>query len=174
MTLKIRKVSTETANITSTIWTSRRTMKRAISATLQPTLARGSSASRTPSPNTFSERTVSTSIAPGTIARCGAVAIRSMPSSIIVPQEGLGGRTPAPRKESAASSRMALAIRSVKKTRIVDARFGTTSPNMIRSGPAPWARAASTNSFSRSESTCPRIGPRHIGHVDKSDDESWK
>ena len=29
---------------------------------------------------------------------------------------------------------------------------------MIRNGPAPWAIAASTNSFSRSESTWPRSG----------------
>ena len=36
--------------------------------------------------------------------------------------------------------------------------FGTTSVTMIRSGPAPWARAASTNSFSRSDSTSPRTG----------------
>ena len=127
------------------------------------TLARGSSASRTPSPNTFRDSTVSTSIRPGTIVRCGAVAIRSMPSSIIVPQDGFGGRTPAPRNDSADSSRIALAISSVKNTRIVDERFGTTSLNMIRSGPAPWARAASTNSFSRSDSTWPRIGRAMYG-----------
>ena len=29
---------------------------------------------------------------------------------------------------------------------------------MIRSGPLPWATAASTNSFSRSDRTSPRIG----------------
>ena len=121
-------------------------------------MARGSSASRTPSPNTFSDRTVSTSISPGTIVRCGAVAIRSTPSSIIVPQDGLGGRTPAPRNDSAASSSTAFAIRSVKNTSTVDARLGTISLNMIRSGPAPCARAASTNSFSRSDSTWPRTG----------------
>ena len=44
------------------------------------------------------------------------VAMRSMPSSIIVPHDGVGGRTPAPRNDSAASSRIALAISSVKKT----------------------------------------------------------
>ena len=86
------------------------------------------------------------------------MAIRSTPSSIIVPHDGFGGWTPAPRNDSAASSRIALAIRSVKKTITVEARFGITSVNMIRIGPAPWARAASTNSFSRSESTWPRTG----------------
>ena len=84
--------------------------------------------------------------------------MRSTPSSIIVPQDGFGGRTPAPRNDSAASSSMALAISSVKNTRTVEARFGSTSVNMIRSGPAPCARAASTNSFSRSDSTWPRTG----------------
>src|ERR671917_397113 len=74
---------------------------------------------------------------PGTMVRWGAVAIRSTPSSIIVPQEGFGGRIPAPRNDSDASSRIALAIRSVKKTRRVDARFGSTSPNMMRSGEPP-------------------------------------
>jgi hypothetical protein len=46
----------------------------------------------------------------------------------------------------------------VKKTITVEARFGITSVNMIRIGPAPCARAASTNSFSRSDSTWPRTG----------------
>ena len=45
----------------------------------------------------------------------------------------------------------------------MEVRFGTTSVNMIRSEPAPWARAASTNSFSRSESTWPRIGRAMYG-----------
>ena len=89
--------------------------------------------------------------------------MRSTPSSIIVPQDGFGGCTPAPRNDSAASSRIAFAISSVKKTTIVEARFGRISVNMIRSGPAPWARAASTNSFSRSESTWPRTGRAMYG-----------
>jgi hypothetical protein len=65
---------------------------------------------------------------------------------------------PAPRNERAASSRMLLAMISVPKTRRVDERFGRISANMIRRGPMPWALAASTNSFSRSDSTWPRIG----------------
>ena len=84
--------------------------------------------------------------------------MRSTPSSIIVPHDGLGGWTPAPRNDSADSSSTALAISRVKNTSSVETRFGTTSVTMIRSGPAPWARAASTNSFSRSDSTWPRTG----------------
>ena len=95
---------------------------------------------------------------PGTIVRCGAVESRSMPSASIVPQDGAGGCTPAPRNDSAASLRIAAATSSGKKTRIVEATFGSSSENMIRSGPAPWARAASTNSFSRRDRTWPRIG----------------
>ena len=81
-----------------------------------------------------------------------------MPSPSIVPHDGSGGCTPAPRNDSAASSRIELATSSGKKTRIVEARFGSSSENMIRIGPAPCARAASMNSFSRSDSTWPRIG----------------
>ena len=44
------------------------------------------------------------------------------------------------------------------KTRIVDARFGSSSLKMILQSDAPDARAASMNSFSRSDSTWPRIG----------------
>ena len=80
------------------------------------------------------------------------------PPAIIVPQEVSGGWTPTPRKESADSSSIALATPRVKKTMIVESRLGSSSPNITRSGPAPWATAASTNSFSRSERTSPRIG----------------
>ena len=55
-----------------------------------------------------------------------------MPSAIMIPQDGSGGWTPAPRNDSAASSRIALATISGKNTRIVDARFGRSSVNMIR------------------------------------------
>ena len=102
--------------------------------------------------------TVSTTITPGTIARYGAVMIRETPSSSIVPQDGVGGCTPAPRNESAASSRIALATISGKKTSSSVIVFGRISRNMIRSEPMPCGRAASTNSFSRSASTSPRIG----------------
>ena len=76
---------------------------------------------------------------------------------------GSAGGTPAPRKESAASSRIALATINGKKTTIVETRLGRISENMIRSGPAPCARAASTNSFSRKASTCPRSGRAMYG-----------
>ena len=64
-----------------------------------------------------------------------------------------------------------MAISSVKNTRIVEARLGSTSRNMMRSGPAPCARAASTNSFSRSDSTCPRTGRAMYGMYTQPDHE---
>ena len=53
---------------------------------------------------------------------------------------------------------MLLAIPIAKKTITVESRLGSSSPSITRSGPAPWETAASTNSFSRSASTSPRIG----------------
>ena len=63
--------------------------------------------------------------------------MRSTPSSIIVPQDGSGARTPAPRNDSADSSSTALATSSGEEHEQVETRLGTTSVNMIRSGPAP-------------------------------------
>ena len=54
--------------------------------------------------------------------------------------------------------RMLTAMISVKKTRTVEAMFGSRSENMIRQELAPWPIAASTNSFCRNERTWPRIG----------------
>ena len=76
----------------------------------------------------------------------------------MVPQDALGGRTPAPRNDSDDSNSMLLAMLRVKNTMIVDTTLGSSSVNMMRSGPLPCATAASTNSFSRSASTSPRIG----------------
>ena len=49
-------------------------------------------------------------------------------------------------------------VRLGEFTITIEERFGRISENMIRRWPAPCARAASTNSFSRSDSTWPRIG----------------
>ncbi len=106
----------------------------------------------------FSDSTVSMIIRPGRIASSGWMLSSSTPTVIIVPQEELGGCTPAPRKESPASKSMLLAIIRVKKTMIVEARLGRISLNITRTGPAPCAIAASTNSFSLRARTWPRIG----------------
>ena len=75
-----------------------------------------------------------------------------------MPHDAFGGRTPAPRNDSADSSSMLLAMLSVKNTMIVDTMLGSNSENMIRNGPLPCATAASTNSFSRNARISPRIG----------------
>ena len=71
---KIMNTTAEITNITSTIC-SRRLMMNVPTAGYAPTrsFARGSSASRTPSPNTFSESTVITIMMPGAIATHGRV-----------------------------------------------------------------------------------------------------
>ena len=70
---KIRKVSTVIANNTAKSPINRLTTKANTAYSRTRTLARGSSASRTPSPSTFSVRTVSTMKIPGTIATSGRV-----------------------------------------------------------------------------------------------------
>ncbi len=57
---------------------------------------------------------------------------------------------------------MLAAMISVKKTSTELAMFGSSSMNITRNGLAPCEIDASTNSFSRSDSTCPRSGrPRY-------------
>ncbi len=68
ITLKIRKMITETANSTTTIEIESADDEAAHQCSIL-ILARGSSASRTPSPKMFSASTVSTIMLPGTIAR---------------------------------------------------------------------------------------------------------
>ena len=74
---KIRNVRTVIAKRTTTRPSRRRTMKMRhclpTFARLSRSFARGSSASRTPSPSTFSDRTVSTIMIPGAIATHGRV-----------------------------------------------------------------------------------------------------
>src|SRR5204862_1622583 len=107
------------------------------------TFARGSSASRRPSPKMFSDSTVMTIARPGASASAGRVTIRSCPSAISLPHDGVGSCTPAPRNESPASNTMLLAMISVKKTSTELMMFGKSSVNMIRNGPAPPAIDAS-------------------------------
>src|SRR4029079_8673314 len=93
--------------------------------------ARGSSASRRPSPNTLMDSTVSASMSPAQRLIHGAFASLLSPSAIIVPHEGFGGCTPAPRNERAASVRIVLSMISVNSTSTDEAMFGRSSENMI-------------------------------------------
>ena len=69
MTLKIRNTITEIANSTAVIPSNRLATKRAIGQCSSRIFARGSIASRRPSPNTLSDNTVKTIIKPGTMVR---------------------------------------------------------------------------------------------------------
>ena len=55
------------------------------------------------------------------------------------------------------------------KTMIVEVTFGMISPTMIRTSPRPCRRAASTNSRSRSGSTCAADRLGDVGDVDEAD-----
>ncbi len=72
------------------------------------------------------------------------------------PREVSGGWTPKPRKDSAVSVRMPVATRIVAFTMIGPSAFGSRCRKMIRVSEAPSARAASMNSFSRSDRTAER------------------
>ena len=61
-----------------------------------------------------------------------------------------------PRKDSAASAVISAGTLSEKVTRIGAHRLGSNCRNRTCPRPAPEARAASTNSRSRSDSTWPR------------------
>ena len=76
---------------------------------------------------------------------------RRPPSATIAPHVGVGGRTPKPRNDSAASMMIAAPMMSVVWTMIGLIALGRMCRNTMRRSLAPAALAASTNSFSRSE-----------------------
>src|SRR5207237_10542228 len=82
---------------------------------------------------------------------------------MIVPQLALGGCTPIDRNDRADSVSTVVAIISGSITITVVITFGKISLNIRRKFDAPWAIAASTYSFSRTESTCPRTGRKTYG-----------
>ena len=72
-----------------------------------------------------------------------------LPSETISPQLGVGGCTPRPRKDSAASSKIAWAISSVTTTIRLLAMFGMISDSRMRGVEAPMTCAAATYSRRR-------------------------
>jgi hypothetical protein len=75
----------------------------------------------------------------------------SFPAVRMFPQDGVGGCTPMPRKESADSVRIAPATPRVAATRTGASVLGRMCRKMMRASPAPCARAAATKSRSLSE-----------------------
>src|SRR5690606_8787415 len=78
--------------------------------------SRGSSASRSPSPQRLMARTVTRIARPGKVTTHQARMMNSRASASIVPHSGVGGCAPSPRKPSAAASRMAVENDSVACT----------------------------------------------------------
>ena len=79
------------------------------------------------------------------------------------PQSVWGGWMPSPRKLRPAMLRMEKPKLSVDWTSTGDSALGSTWRNMMRSGPAPMARAASTKSSSRKASTRERTMRAYAG-----------
>ncbi|SMB69836.1 Uncharacterised protein [Acinetobacter baumannii] len=112
---------------------------------------RGSKASRRPSPIKLIASTASTIAAPAGI-HCQGYCSRMLTlraTLIRLPQVAVGGCTPRPRKESPASSKIALATPKVAYTTSTSTVFGSRWRRMMRLGRAPMATAADTKSCSR-------------------------
>src|SRR5213594_2523457 len=93
---------------------------------------------------------------PGTVATCGATSSTSRPVETMSPHDAVGGCTPRPRNDSAASSRIALAMNSVAYTISPGMMLGRMWRRRTAAPGEPSARAAPTYSVSRSASTEPR------------------
>ncbi len=102
------------------------------------------------------QRMTSTIVRPGNVTSHHAVCETFCPSLMRLPRDGVGGCTPKPRNDSAASVRIARPTVSVALTTIGPSAFGSMCRSMIRRSPDPAAFAASTYSFSRSERKLPR------------------
>src|SRR5690606_21384495 len=120
--------------------------------------------SRRPSPRRWMAGTRTNSATPGMAISQGSNSIICLPSEIIRPQDGVGGCTPRPRNDSAASSRIAWAISSVATTIRLLTTFGMISRRMMRRVEQPIALAALTYSRSRTCSTEERMTTANRSH----------
>ena len=93
---------------------------------------------------------------PGIAVTHQATVMYGRPALSMLPQLGRGGWMPRPRNDSVDSSRIRAPSWAVATTTSGASTFGSTSRKASRSGPAPSARAASTDSCSRTSSTEPR------------------
>src|SRR5439155_4106401 len=116
----------------------------------------GSSASRSESPKRLKASTSTKIAMPGTSVYVGSDCRYGMLRKIIRPRSGVGSVTPTLMNDSAASPVTNAGTASENATRIGAHRFGSNWANRMCGVPAPAARAASTNSRSRRDSTWPR------------------
>src|SRR6185503_3428637 len=104
----------------------------------------GANTSRRPSPTMLMPSTRAASAVPGMAISQNEKNMKFLASAIISPHDGSGGCTPRPRKESAASSRIAEPDSTVATTIRCGKTLGRISPASTRSRPAPAASAAAT------------------------------
>ena len=86
------------------------------------------------------------------------------PAPIMKPQDIRLG-SPSPMKESALSSRIAVATVSDTTTRIGEIAFGRMWPSTMRAVLSPWHKAASTNSRPRSRRNSARVSRASGGQL---------
>src|SRR6185503_9881 len=109
-----------------------------------PVRKRGSSASRSESPNRLKPNTAMLIATPGAMASHGACSRNCMPAPrSINPHDGVGSNTPSPRNDSDASRRIACPRNAVSMMRYGAKTFGAMCRNMMRIAPAPTDRVAS-------------------------------
>src|SRR5262249_17523545 len=127
--------------------------------------ARGSVASRSPSPNWFSAKTVRKIATEGQIVSHGCVVagwngfglkIEPHVCASRPPQPAVGSLIPAPRNVTPTSIMMFVATRSVPYARSGGTTCGSRCVRMILASRAPTICAASTNSRRRSDWICVR------------------
>ena len=87
----------------------------------------------------------------------GYVVALLLPTSMILPSDVSGGFTPRPKNDSAASASTAPPTANVAFTMMGPKVLGKMCRKIMRGAEAPTERAASTNSFSRSDKNSPRI-----------------
>ncbi len=93
----------------------------------------------------FSASTVSRISSPGkTVAHQPPVSTMFLPSAMTLPQDGSGGRTPAPMKDSEASNTMASATWTVQNTSTGAAQLTATCRSTMCGVRAPMTRSAVT------------------------------
>src|SRR5207247_2014382 len=97
------------------------------------------------------ERTVRKIAGPGKMGQWGAKSRLSLASNRSRPQVGISGGKPRPRNESVDSAMIAAATSSEPATITGPIELGRMCRTTCLSGGAPRLRAASTNSFSRSD-----------------------
>src|SRR4029078_2383974 len=105
---------------------------------------RGSSWSRSASPTKLSEKAVIAIDRPGKKSSQGARVIKMRDSASILPQLGISGGAPSPRKSSEAATSCAKANTKLACTSSGEIRFGRICLRIVQATPAPRLIAAST------------------------------